>query len=149
MCLQGLNVLTETIEECWDVDFEARLSACCMLDRIIELRAKTSSTSSLSAGGGDKDSACSVSFSGGLITDALDDERKPSTGETSLNTTDSATGRSETSSNATLERVRAAHWRVVAAANEANIAVSTCAFVDLNDGSLPPNVVLGENGAIV
>lgn len=34
MILQGLAVLSDTMEECWDHDPEARLSASCVVERI-------------------------------------------------------------------------------------------------------------------
>ena len=35
---QGLEVLCETAEDCWDSDAEARVSACCVLERVSALR---------------------------------------------------------------------------------------------------------------
>lgn len=32
--LQGLNVLCDTVEELWDHDAEARVSACCVMERM-------------------------------------------------------------------------------------------------------------------
>ena len=39
--LQGLEVLCDTIEECWDHDAEARLSAGCVEERIAQLSRNT------------------------------------------------------------------------------------------------------------
>ncbi|CAG0889733.1 unnamed protein product, partial [Darwinula stevensoni] len=33
----GLSILAETIEECWDADGEARISASCVLERILQM----------------------------------------------------------------------------------------------------------------
>ena len=44
--LQGLNQMCETIEECWDHDAEARLSAGCVEERIGQISRTTSSTTS-------------------------------------------------------------------------------------------------------
>lgn len=42
MCLlQGMAMLCETIEECWDHDAEARLSAGCVEERIIQMQKLT------------------------------------------------------------------------------------------------------------
>lgn len=34
MNFQGLNSICDTIEECWDHDAEARISASCIVERI-------------------------------------------------------------------------------------------------------------------
>lgn len=39
---QGLAVLCDTIEECWDHDAEARLSASCVLERVLYAAPDTS-----------------------------------------------------------------------------------------------------------
>lgn len=39
--LQGLAMLFETIEECWDHEAEARLSAGCVEERIISMQRNT------------------------------------------------------------------------------------------------------------
>lgn len=44
--LQGLDALSSTIEECWDHDAEARLSADCVLERVSQL-SRTMNTSNL------------------------------------------------------------------------------------------------------
>lgn len=42
LCLsQGLVMLCETIEECWDHEAEARLSAGCVEERIIQMQRQT------------------------------------------------------------------------------------------------------------
>lgn len=38
---QGMAMLCETIEECWDHDAEARLSAGCVEERIIQMQKLT------------------------------------------------------------------------------------------------------------
>lgn len=38
---QGLTMLCETIEECWDHEAEARLSAGCVEERIIQMQRQT------------------------------------------------------------------------------------------------------------
>lgn len=43
---QGLAQMCETIEECWDHDAEARLSAGCVEERISQIRRVTSGTTS-------------------------------------------------------------------------------------------------------
>lgn len=43
----GLDALTSTVEECWDHDAEARLSADCVLERVCQL-SRTTNTSNLS-----------------------------------------------------------------------------------------------------
>lgn len=43
---QGLSQLCETIEECWDHDAEARLSAGCVEERISQIARTTVSTTS-------------------------------------------------------------------------------------------------------
>ncbi len=45
-CVQGLAQMCETIEECWDHDAEARLSAGCVEERISQIRRLTSATTS-------------------------------------------------------------------------------------------------------
>lgn len=45
-CLQGLSQMCETIEECWDHDAEARLSAGCVEERIGQIARTVSSTTS-------------------------------------------------------------------------------------------------------
>lgn len=44
--LQGLSQMCETIEECWDHDAEARLSAGCVEERIGQIGRTISSTTS-------------------------------------------------------------------------------------------------------
>lgn len=44
--LQGLSQMCETIEECWDHDAEARLSAGCVEERIGQIARTISSTTS-------------------------------------------------------------------------------------------------------
>lgn len=46
--LQGLSQMCETIEECWDHDAEARLSAGCVEERIGQIARTISSTTSVS-----------------------------------------------------------------------------------------------------
>lgn len=41
MCVQGLEQICETIEECWDHDAEARLSAGCVEERIGQINRLT------------------------------------------------------------------------------------------------------------
>lgn len=41
VCPQGMAMLCETIEECWDHDAEARLSAGCVEERIIQMQKLT------------------------------------------------------------------------------------------------------------
>lgn len=41
VCSQGMAMLCETIEECWDHDAEARLSAGCVEERIIQMQKLT------------------------------------------------------------------------------------------------------------
>lgn len=41
LCSQGMAMLCETIEECWDHDAEARLSAGCVEERIIQMQKLT------------------------------------------------------------------------------------------------------------
>lgn len=43
---QGLSQMCETIEECWDHDAEARLSAGCVVERIGQIARTISSTTS-------------------------------------------------------------------------------------------------------
>lgn len=43
---QGLEQMCETIEECWDHDAEARLSAGCVEERISQIRRLNSATTS-------------------------------------------------------------------------------------------------------
>ena len=38
LCLQGFEALAATVEECWDHDAEARLSADCVLERVVQMR---------------------------------------------------------------------------------------------------------------
>lgn len=40
--LQGLALLCETIEECWDHESEARLSAGCVEERVMQMYRQTS-----------------------------------------------------------------------------------------------------------
>lgn len=47
---QGLSQMSETIEECWDHDAEARLSAGCVEERISQIARTISSTTSDSPG---------------------------------------------------------------------------------------------------
>lgn len=47
---QGLSQMCETIEECWDHDAEARLSAGCVEERISQIARTISSTTSDSPG---------------------------------------------------------------------------------------------------
>lgn len=47
---QGLSQMCETIEECWDHDAEARLSAGCVEERISQIARTVSSTTSDSPG---------------------------------------------------------------------------------------------------
>lgn len=47
-CFQGLEALAATIEECWDHDAEARLSADCVLERIVQMRLVNTSNLSTS-----------------------------------------------------------------------------------------------------
>lgn len=44
--LQGLGQICETMEECWDHDAEARLSAGCVEERISQIARTTSSSTS-------------------------------------------------------------------------------------------------------
>lgn len=43
-CLQGLAQICETVEECWDHDAEARLSAGCVEERISQIRRHAAAT---------------------------------------------------------------------------------------------------------
>ena len=40
--LQGMQSLYQTIEECWDQDAEARLSSCCIYERLMQLNTQLS-----------------------------------------------------------------------------------------------------------
>lgn len=40
--LQGLALLCETIEDCWDHEAEARLSAGCVTERVVQVQKQTS-----------------------------------------------------------------------------------------------------------
>lgn len=42
--LQGLALLCETIEECWDHEAEARLSAGCVEERVVQMQRQASIT---------------------------------------------------------------------------------------------------------
>lgn len=42
--LQGLVLLCETIEECWDHEAEARLSAGCVEERVVQMQRQASVT---------------------------------------------------------------------------------------------------------
>lgn len=42
--LQGLAMLCETIEECWDHEAEARLSAGCVEERVVQVQRQTNVT---------------------------------------------------------------------------------------------------------
>lgn len=44
LCTQGLAVLCETVEECWDHEAEARLSAGCVEERVVQMQRQTSVT---------------------------------------------------------------------------------------------------------
>lgn len=44
MCLQAQRSLKETIEDCWDQDSEARLTAQCAEERLVELALLSSHT---------------------------------------------------------------------------------------------------------
>lgn len=46
LCVQGLSHMCETIEECWDHDAEARLSAGCVEERIGQISRTIGSTTS-------------------------------------------------------------------------------------------------------
>ena len=39
LCIQGIRALKETIEDCWDQDGEARLTALCVEERMAEMEA--------------------------------------------------------------------------------------------------------------
>ena len=135
-------MLAETLDECWDVDPEARLSAYCVLERLCELKSKSCSMSSLSANG-DKDSACSVSFPG-ITIDSTDDEHKPATGETSLNTVDLVTYHSEDSED-TVERANNIPPVQEYGVNNLN---NGQVFDDVELMSAPPNVILINNAVV-
>lgn len=123
---QGLRVIADTLEECWDVDPEARLSASCVLERVVAIVTQSSTAESVAS---DNDSACSMSF------------RVPSTGETSLNTCASGSN----SSSATLERTTARRSDAVAMATN---AVDTAESSDVV-AVAPPNVTLRNEGVVL
>jgi hypothetical protein len=47
---QGLAILCETVEECWDHDAEARLSSSCVVERLQQLRLLSAGEAGSSSG---------------------------------------------------------------------------------------------------
>lgn len=123
---QGLRVIADTLEECWDVDPEARLSACCVLERVVAIVTQSSTAEAIAS---DNDSACSMTF------------RVPSTGETSLNTCASGSN----SSSATLERTTARRSDAVAMATNAADTAESSDIVAV----APPNVTLRNEDVVL
>lgn len=44
LCVQGLALLCETVEECWDHEAEARLSAGCVAERVLQMQRQSNLT---------------------------------------------------------------------------------------------------------
>lgn len=36
--MQGISIICDTMEECWDHDAEARLSSSCVMERFLQLQ---------------------------------------------------------------------------------------------------------------